>query len=97
MCRRKSFRPHMQKEKNYFKVCRFLNNLPIFSSVGGKNYSFGDAQRHEDGGGSSFSEPMVSERTYSVGHESNKCPVCDCGTYLVERVEPYPFNFNVKW
>ena len=56
MCRRKSFKPHMQKEKNYFKVCRFLNNLPIFSSVGGKNYSYGDAQRHEGGGGSSFSE-----------------------------------------
>ena len=44
---------------------------------------------------------MVSETTYSVGHEykvlkSSECTVRDCETFVVERVEPYRVNVTVN-
>ena len=61
----------------------------------------GDAQGQDDSGRSSYSESMVSETTYSVGHEykvlnSSECTVRDCETFVVERVEPYRVNVTVN-
>ena len=61
----------------------------------------GDVQGQDDSGRSSHSESMVSETTYSVGHEykvleSSECTVRDCETFVVERVEPYRVNATVN-
>ena len=93
-----------QREKNdfkVFKICSFKDNISDFSCNRGKSYVCGDAQGQDDSGRSSHSESMVSETTYSVGHEykvlkSSKCTVRDCETFVVERVEPYRVNVTVN-
>ena len=72
-----------------------------FSCDKGKSYVCGDAHGQDDSGRSSHSESMVSETTYSVGHEykvlkSSECTVRDCETFVVERVEPYRVNVTVN-
>ena len=106
MCRSKR-----QREKINFKVFKvssfkdnpalFNNNLSDLSWDRGKSYVCGDAQGQDDSGRGSHNESMVSETTYSVGHEykvlkSSQCTVRDCETFVVERVEPYRVNVTVN-
>ena len=91
-----------------FKVSSFKDNPALFNNTlsdlswdRGKSYVCGDAQGQDDSGRSSHSESMVSETTYSVGHEykvlkSSECTVRDCETFVVERVEPYRVNVTVN-
>ena len=87
MCRSK-----WQREKNdfkVFKVCSFKDNISDLS-WDSKSYVCGDAQGQDGSGRSSHSESMVSETTYSVGHEykvlyPSECTVRDCETFVAER------------